>query len=302
MFYANILYNQAVADPKKVDPVLLKQARDEIENGLRTSVHPKETFYVLLLAVLQQENDVKRAADVLEQLVKQYPAKKDYWPSLWASYLNMANDASVSGKDEAKAREDYIRAINTVERAQANNQMKTPKDNFNLVNLYLTVGQYGKATDLLYAGLKSGAIDSDPKTWGLLAYYYQQENQEMKAIAALKEASTLFPANGGAFFVQIGQIYLGLEKTKEAFEALKEAVHRGGLEKGKEAAAYQALAYAAFELEEYTEALKAVESAANYPEGKRDSQLPKLKDAIENAIKEREYAKAEAAAAAAKKL
>ena len=301
MFYANILYNQAVADPKKVDPVLLKQARDEIENGLRSSVHPKETFYVLLLAVLQQENNVVRAAEVLEQLVKQYPAKKDYWPSLWASYLNMANDATVSGKDESKARENYVRAINTMERAQANNLMKTPKENLTLVNLYLTVGQYGKATDLLYAGLKNGAIDSDPKNWGLLAYYYQQDNLELKAIAALKEASTLFPANG-AFYVQIGQIYLGMEKTKEAFSALKEAVRRGGLEKGKEASAYQALAYAAFELEEFEEALKAVEAAGTYPEGKRDSQLPQLRKAIEDAIKEREYAKAEAAAAAAKKM
>ena len=295
MFYASILYNQAVADPKKVDMKLLKEAQNEVEKGLLGSVHPKEGLYVLLLAILQQQNDVVRSTEVLELLVKQYPTKKDYWPSLWASYLNMANDATVSEKkDESKGRENYIRAINTMERAQAVGLMKTPKDNLTLVNLYLTVGQFGKATDLLYAGLKSGAIDNDPKNWQTLGYYYQQANMETKAIQVLKEAGALFPKNG-QFQIQTGQIYLGLEKTRDAYSSFQDAIARGGLEKGKEAAAYQALAYAAFELEEFDAALKAVEAAEAFPEGKRDTQLPKLKDAINNAIKEREYAKAEAA-------
>ncbi len=293
MFYASILYNQAVIDPKKVDAALLKQAHTEVEKGIATSIHPKEGFYVLLLAILQQENDSVRSAETLELLVKNFPQKKDYWPSLWATYLNMANEATVSDKkDDAKARTNYIRAINTMERAQALGLMKTPKDNLTLVNLYLTAGQYGKATDLLYSGLKNGSIESDQKNWATLGYFYQQANEEAKAIAALKEAATLFPRTG-AFDLQIGQIYLSMEKTKEAYGHFKEAVKRGGLD--KPASALQALAYAAFELEEFDAALEAVKAAEAFPEGQKDSQLPRLKYAIEASIKEREAAKAEMA-------
>jgi tetratricopeptide (TPR) repeat protein len=256
-------------------------------------VHPKEGLYVLLLAILQQQNDVVSAAEVLEQLVKQYPAKKDYWPSLWASYLNMANEATVSEKkDEAKAREFYVRAINTMERAQAVGLMNSPKDNLTLVNLYLTAGQFGIATDLLYSGLKNGKIENDQKNWQTLGYFYQQANMETKAITALREASKLFPKTG-QFELQIGQIYLSIEKTKEAYTSFQEAIRRGGLDKPH--AVYQALAYAAFELEEFDEALKACDEAVKFPEGAKDQQLPKLRYAIEASIKEREYAKAEAA-------
>ena len=293
MFYASILYNQAVADPKKVDPNLLAQAKAEVEKGLLYSAHPKEGLYVLLLAILQQQNDVIRASEVLELLVKSYPAKKDYWPSLWASYLNMANEATVAEKkDEAKAREFYVRAINTMERAQAIGLMNSAKDNLTLVNLYLTAGQFGTATDLLYSGLKNGKIDSDAKNWQTLGYFYQQANMEMKAIGALREASKLFPKTG-QFDLQIGQIYLSMEKTKDAYESFKTAISRGGLDKPH--AVYQAYAYAAFELEEFDEALKACDEAVKFPDGAKDQQLPKLRYAIEASIKEREFAKAEAA-------
>ena len=292
LFYASILYNQACVDPKKIDTALLTQARMEVENGIANTIHPKEGFYVLLLAILQQENDSVRSAEILELLVSQYPQKKDYWPSLWATYLNMANEATVTAtKDETKSRENYVRAINTMERAQALGLMKTPKDNLTLVNLYLTAGQYGKATDLLYAGLKSGSIESDQKNWATLGYFYQQANEETKAIAALKEASGLFPKTG-AFDLQIGQIYLSMEKTKDARDHFRDAIKRGGLEKPY--AAYQALAYAAFELEDFDEALQAVIAAEAFPEMKNDTQLPRLKAAIEAAIHERERAKEEA--------
>jgi tetratricopeptide (TPR) repeat protein len=287
MFYASILYNQAAMDPKNIDQKRLQEAKLEIQKGLHSTIHPKETFYVLLLAILQQENDVPHSAELLELLVKQYPQNKNYWPSLWATYLNMAGE---NAKDEAKQREFYVRSIVTLERAQALGMMKTPKENLILVNLYLTAGQFSKANELLYAGLKSGGIDSDPKNWQTLGYYYQQANQQDKAIAALQEASILFPGNG-QFEVEIGRIYLQLEKTPDAHKHFREAVRRGGLEKGKEAAALQLLAYAAFELEEFSEALQAVQQAETYAEGIKDTQLPKLKAAIEAAIKEREDAR-----------
>lgn len=287
MLYASMLFNQAVSVPDKVDKSLIQEARKEVERGLLLSIEPKEGFYALLLVILQQEGDFNRAAEVLELLVKQFPQKKDYWPTLMAFYLNMASD-----KDEKKSRANYIRAINTIERAQAMGHMKTPKDNYNLVTLYITANQFSRANELLYDGLKKGTIESDPKTWGILGYYYQQADNELQALSVLAEATKLFPA-AGQLELQIGEIYRQQEKTRDAYTHYKSAVKKGGLEKPQ--VGYQLLAYAAFELSELDEALNAVVEAEKFPEAQKDAQLPKLKKAIQDALEERKYKKEEAA-------
>lgn len=283
LLYASILYYQAVADPKKADSGLLKQAQQQIEAGLLASPHPKETFYILLLATYQQENNNVRAAEILELLVKQYPNKKDYWAQLIATYLNLALD-----KNEERSRMYNIRAIITTERAQAMGFNKTQKDNFNLVGIYINLGQYGKATELLYAGLKNGTIESTRQNWEYLAYSYQQVDKPYQAIDVLKEAAAQFPKAGQLDF-QISQIYYSLDKNDESYRSLVSAVAKGNLE--KPAAVYSFLAYIAFEQRRYDEALKAAQHALTYPESAHDTQLPRLKQAIEDAIKERDQAK-----------
>jgi hypothetical protein len=283
-FYATILLQQAVADPKNIDQKLLKQARTEVDKLFLSSIRPKEQLYFLQLAILQQENDTARSAEMLELIVKQFPTKKDYWPQLWATYLNLAND-----KDESKARINFTRAINTVERAQAQGFMNTPKDNFNLVSLYLQVNQLGKATDILYDGLKKGTIENDPKNWLYLGYYYVQLNREQQAIAALKEGSSLFPKNG-QFDLQIGEIHRQNEKMKDARHHYREALRKGNLD--REYAVHTLLANVSYELEDFDDAMKSILAAEGFKElSSKDSYLPRLKDAIKAALAEREAAK-----------
>ena len=287
-FYATILLQQAVSDPKNVDRKLLKQAGSEVDKLFLASIRPKEQLYFLQLAILQQENDTARSAEMLEMIVKQFPTKKDYWPQLWATYLNLAND-----KDEAKSRMNFIRAINTVERAQAQGFMTTPKDNFNLVSLYLQVNQLGKATDILYDGLKKGTIENDPKNWLYLGYYYVQLNREKRAIEVLKEGAALFPKNG-QFDLQIGEIHRQAEKMKDARHHYKEALRKGSLD--REYAVHTLLANVSYELEDFDDAMKAIVAAEAFPDSKKDSYLPRLKDAIKAAQAEREASAAKSPA------
>jgi len=285
LFYASILYNQAVVNPDKVDFDLIKRVQTEVQEGLLTSLKPKEGFYVLLLASLQQIGDLAGSAEILEQMVKVKPDNRTYWLQLLATYLNLGGGTE---KDEQKSRESFARAINTMERAQALGLMQTPKDNYNLVTMYYNAGQFGKATDLLYAGLKSGAIESDLKNWQLLAYSYQQIGRDAQAIAVLKEAGTAFPT--GQIEFQIGQIYSQMEnRTAEAYSYYSKAVAKGGLDKPH--SAYMFLAYTAFELEKFDEALAAINKTIGSPDGQKDAQAPRLKQAIEDAVKEREATK-----------
>jgi hypothetical protein len=286
LFYASILYNQAVANPDKVDLTLVRASRKEVEEGLLSALKPKEGFYMLLLASMQQEADVAGSAEVLEQMVKMKPENKTYWLQLMATYLNMGN---ATEKDETKNRENIARAINTIERAQVLGHLKSPKDNYNLVTMYYNAGQFGKATDLLYGGLKSGEIESDIKNWQLLAYSFQQVGQDTKAISILQEASKQFKT--GQLDFQIGQIYSSMDnKTLEAYNSYGVALKKGGLDKPH--SAYMFLAYTAFELEKFDDALESILKAEQTPEGAKDAQLLRLKSAIQEALKEREAAKA----------
>ncbi len=283
LFYVSLLYNRALLDPKKTDDTLIRKVQEQAREALNVELRPKEGFYVILIATLQQSGDHAETAEILELLVKQYPAKQTYWQQLMGTYSNLAGEV----KDPDKARDYNLRAIVTIERAQGKGFMITPKDNYNLVGIYFNIGQFGKATDLLYNGLRSGAIEQDIKKWELLAYSYIQINQEFKAVDVLKEAAKIFPKSG-QLENQIAQIFYSLNQTENSYRYLNLALAKGGLD--KLGSVYYFKAYICYELLKFEEALVAIDEAAKYEDAK-DSQLPKLKLAIKDAIRERENAK-----------
>lgn len=284
VFYASLLYNWASINQEKVDMNLLKKADAEVKKALRMTAHPRETFYVLSLAIGQQFNDFPRLAETLELLVKQYPGKKDYWSQLAGVYGNLA----ATEKDETKIREYNIRAILAIERAQALGFMKTPKDNYTLFGIYFNLGQFGRATEILHSGLRDGSIEPDLKNWELLGSSYQQVDRPLQAVDALKEGAKQFPKTGQLDF-QIAQIYYGLNRADDSYKHLLIATSKGHLD--KPGAVYGFMGYVCWELGKLAEAKAAVEQAIASPDSKRDNQLPKLRDAIEEAMRERDAAK-----------
>jgi tetratricopeptide (TPR) repeat protein len=283
--YAMLLYYKAIADPKKPDEALLKEARTVVERGLTTAIKPKESFYQLLLALQQQQNDLAGSAEILELLLKQNPNKKDQWQMLMALYLQLSEKARE--KDPTLSREYLVRAIVTGERAQALGFLNTPKDNMTLVSLYLMANQFTKGTELLYNGMKKKTIESEPHNWRILGRYYQEASMNERAVAVLKEATELFPKNG-ELEVQIAQIYIQMEKTKEAFEHANKAVAKGNFEGTKPYGVHYLVAYTAYELGRIDDAQKALQAAEKFEESKKDPQFARLKDVVTEAIAERE--------------
>lgn len=283
MFFANVLYQQASLDANNVDMKLLERSREQIENALRSSIRPKESNYLILLAIAQQRGEWERLGEILELLVKQYPGKKDYWSQLVGVYGTLAAQT----KDEDMAREYNTRAILAMERAQALGFMKTPKDNYSLFGMYFNVGQFGRATEVLHSGLRDGSIESTQNNWELLASSYQQVDKPFAAIEALTEGAKKFPKSGQLDH-QIATIYYAMNRPQDAYKHAKDALGKGGLDKPGTAHAF--MAYVAWELGKLKEALAAAEKALTFPDSQRDTQLPKLKAAIEEAIREREAA------------
>jgi tetratricopeptide (TPR) repeat protein len=289
-YYATLLFSEAMAkNGDHPDPVLVEKTRVQVEKTLHISVHPKDTLYILLLATLQQQGDFTKAAEVLELILEQHPDDKTYWPDLVIFYQNLAQ---TKDKDKKASRMYYVRAINALEKAQSLGYMKAQKDNYLLFTFYYETGQFGVASDLLYKGLMSGAVEPTLQNWQLLAASYQQINQDFKAIEVLKEAAKRFPAVG-QFDFQIAQIYIGLDKNEEAYDFLNQAVETGGLDKPW--IVYTNLAYSAYELGKFDEAKVAIEKAIEL-KGSPDHQSTGLKNAIDEAIKERDERKARQAA------
>jgi len=285
LIYAQLLFSKAMLNASNPDKELLKRAIEQVDIGLKLAIRPKDTFYVLKLVALNQMDRYEESSELLETLVKIKPDTPTYWQQLAATYLSIAAKYDEQ-KQPQKAREFNIRSIVSIERAQANGFMNTPKDNYNLVGIYFNIGQFEKAAEILSAGLKSGAIENDPKNWELLALCWQQLQRPMKAIDALKEGALAFPKSGQLEFL-IAQGYTAMDKPEDSLKHIEVAIAKGNLTKPYQA--YLSLAYTAYSLQKYEVALEAAKKAAEFPEGAKDGQ--NMADALTSLLKDREAKK-----------
>ncbi len=286
VFYASVLFQLAQAVPgsaNKVDPYYLKKTMDTIQVGFTETVRPKEYLYLLYINCLQLENRYAEAADYWEILLRVQPNKKDYWGQLLATYNQLAQT-----NDEHLAFKYSIRALLTLDRAQAHGFMKGPKDNFIRFSILYNIQQYQEAARVLRAGLEDGSIEESAKNWEILAYAYQQVNKPDDAIAVLKEACKRYPTNG-QFYFTIAQDYYAKDNSKLAYEYAFRALKVGHLDKPYAVESF--IAYIAFDLRKFDDGLAAVNKALTYPEGAKDTRLKSLKSAMLDEIRRREQNK-----------
>lgn len=269
--------------PNKIDGAYVKKAQVVIEKALRETAKPKENLYHLLIGCLQQQENYASVVEYYELLCKLQPNNKQNWTQLFANYYQLGQDANPE-----KAFDYSIRAIVTLDRAQALGHMNTPKDNFNKVAIYFNLQQHDAATELLQSGLLNGGIEDTQKNWEILIYSYQQISKDDKAIAAIKEAVKRYPDKGN-FYTLMATSYFNLDKPKESYEACLDAIRVGSLEKPYKA--YSFAANMAFQIRKFDDGLVHVNKALSFPDSKEDTQLPRLKMALEESIKERELNK-----------
>jgi tetratricopeptide (TPR) repeat protein len=114
-----------------------------------------------------------------------------------------------------------------------------------------------------------------------------EADMTVRAVEVLNEAAKLFPKNG-EIEVQIAQLYLQMEKPKDALRHAQLAIAKGNFETTKPFNVHYLAAYTAYDLGEIDEANKAILAAEKFPEAAKDAQFPKLKNVIAEAIAERE--------------
>jgi len=283
LFAASILYGHGTMTPGKPDLALVRQARDQARQGMQLGLKTPDQLYVLLLASLQQLGDHSGEIDVLEEMVKRQPTNALYWQQLAGSYLALANEAT----EDREIRRYQLRTILTIQRAQANGVMNTPKDSLNLIGMYFNLEQYGKASELLTEGLKTNKVENSRANWELLSQAYQQGGHEDLAIKTLDQAASLFPTEG-QLDLSIAQLHYGAGRSPEALVYLERAVTKGNLK--KPGAAYLFLAFTAYELQKYEDAAKWADAAGQQADTKPED-AKRLKRAAQEALKDRQNLK-----------
>ncbi len=279
LYAASIRYGQATLDPNHIDKPKIAEVRRAAEESLFLELKPKDTAYVLLLASLQIENDLAGMADLLELLVTRRPDSVTYWQQLAGTYYSLA----AATRDEAEIQRNNLRALLTLERAQARGLLKSPRENYAVVALYFTLQRFDRAIALLEAGLQSGAIESNRRNWELLASAYQQQRENDPAVATLKKAIARFP-DEPAFPFSLGQLYYAINRPEDAYPYLAAASAHKNLERPGQSRLFTA--YIAFELQRYEAARQWLEAAAASPDTKPED-LERLRRAVTEKLRER---------------
>ncbi len=279
LFASSLLYQMATLGSTP-DAALLREALVHAEEALLLSPRPSNQLRLLLVACHLQLGEHARAAEQLELLAERDPANAATWSQLQSLYLSAAADA----EDPAVAREQNLRALHVLDRAQARGHLSSPKDNYTRVAILFNLGQFTRAAALLEGGLADGSIDDSRRNWELLASAYQQTNQPALAADAMARAVARFPEDGSLEF-SLAQFLHGTGRLDDAYARGRSALAKPGLEKPGQANLY--LAFLAYELQRYDEAARWI-AAARDAGGVPASSVDPLARAINEAIARRE--------------
>jgi len=266
---------------QKTDVPMMEKALKWIDLGLRSAATPRDVFYQLKISALFQLNRLQEGYEYLELRLRDKPENKGYWQQLAFTYMQLAN-AATEKHDDPQAFTYNVRAIITMERAQKLGFLNSQKDNYNLVTLFFTIGQYYRACELLDKGLRNGEIEATRPNWELLAYSYQQQHQDLRAVQTLEDATKVFPESGQLEY-QIAQVYSGMDREKDALEHIKLCIAKGGTEKPQ--VGWLFYAWLAYDQKDYADATKAAQEAAKYPEAAKEA--ARMLDAIKASLQDK---------------
>ena len=277
-FCASLLYNLGTLDTQP-DRARLQAAIGHAQEARLLALKPASQVQFILIACHLQLGENARAAELLELSAANDPKSSNTWSQLQSIYLTSAAET----KDADLAYRNNLRALSTLERAQAHGFLNTPKDRYTQVAILFNIQQFSRAAELLEKGLADGSLENARRNWELLASAYQQTNRDEKALDALSRAVRQFPTDGPLEF-SLAQFLYNTGNVTEAYQRGTAALAKPGIDKPGQVQIY--LAYLAYELQRYDDASRWID-AARLAGDVPATTLDPLAKAIADAVKER---------------
>ncbi len=202
---------------------------------------PKEQWYNLARYIHFERNNFREALDILELLIMYYP-KKQYW--VQASHLY--------GEEK-----DEVRQLALLEATYEQNLLDRSQDIVLISQLYLQAEVPYLAARAMEKGLADDIVDKESKNYELAGVAWRQAQEVIKSLPMLEAAAA--KSEKGELYARLGNVYLDVDKNKEAIEALKRGLDKGGIKRPDQARLALGMAY--FNLGEFNAARRAFRDA-----------------------------------------
>ena len=202
---------------------------------------PKEQWYNLARFIHFDRDNFREALDILEILIMYYP-KKQYW--VQASHLYGEE------KDEA-------RQLALLEATYEQNLLDRSQDIVLISQLYLQAEVPFPAALAMEKGLADDIVEKESKNYELAGVAWRQAQEVTKSLPMLEAAAS--KSEKGELSARLGNVYLDVDKNKEAVEALKRGLDRGGVKRPDQARLALGMAY--FNLGDFNAARRAFREA-----------------------------------------
>ena len=202
---------------------------------------PKEQWYNLARFIHFDRDNFREALDILEILIMYYP-KNQYW--VQASHLYGEE------KDEA-------RQLALLEATYEQNLLDRSQDIVLISQLYLQAEVPFPAALAMEKGLADDIVEKESKNYELAGVAWRQAQEVTKSLPMLEAAAS--KSEKGELYARLGNVYLDVDKNKEAVEALKRGLDRGGVKRPDQARLALGMAY--FNLGDFNAARRAFREA-----------------------------------------
>lgn len=171
----------------------------------------EEQWYHVLAACHYELKQYNEVAQVLEQSIRYFPAKSEYWLQLAAVYQQIDQDRKATALMALAAQRGILSSTDVV----------------NLARMYLAIDVPYKAAEWLQAKLADGTLERNREHLELLADSWQLAQERTKAIEVLAELARS-SADGETSF-RLGRLYFETEQWLAAVESLRAALKAGGV-------------------------------------------------------------------------
>ena len=202
---------------------------------------PKEQWYNLARFIYFDRNQYRKALDILEIMIRYYP-KRQYW--LQASALHSELD-------------DEPRQLAMLEAAYEQNLLDRGQDIVNLASLYMNAEAPYWAAKAMSQGFDDDIIEKESKNYELTGAAWRQAQEVRKSLPMLEQAAS--KSEKGELYARLGNVLLDLDRNKEAAEALKRGLDKGGIKRSDQARLALGMAY--FNLGDFNAARRAFREA-----------------------------------------
>ena len=202
---------------------------------------PKEQWYNLARFIHFDRSSYAEALDILEILIMYYP-KKQYW--VQASHLY--------GEEKDDARQLAI-----LEASYEQNLLDRSQDIVLLSQLYLNAEVPFPAARVLEKGFADEVVETESKNYELAGVAWRQAQEVAKSLPMLEAAAS--KSEKGELYARLGNVYLDVDKNKDAVDALLKGLDKGGVKRPDQARLALGMAY--FNLGDFSAARRAFREA-----------------------------------------